>query len=60
MLWQLRLNLPNNIPLNFIAEQQMAAEGSSDRMVSYMEVHMKQRCEIEFLCAEKMAHIDIH
>ena len=38
----------------------MAAEGQSDRMVSDMEVHMKQRCGIEFLHAEKMAPIDIH
>ena len=44
----------------FVAMWQTAAEGHSDRMASDMEVHMKQRCEIEFLCAEKMAHIDIH
>lgn len=60
MLWQLRLNLPNNIPLNFIAEQQMAAEGSSDRMVSYMELCMKQRCGNEFLHVEKIIPTDIH
>jgi len=29
-------------------------------MVSDMEVGMKQMCRIEFLHAEKMAHIDIH
>ena len=33
---------------------QMAAEGQSD-----MEVRMKQRCETEFLHAEKIAPIDI-
>ena len=38
----------------------MAAEGQSDRMVSDMEVHMKQRCEIEFLHVENMAPIYIH
>ena len=31
----------------------MAAEGQSDKMVSDMEVCMKQRCVIEFLHAEK-------
>jgi len=31
----------------------MAAEGQSDRMVAGMEVHMKQRCAIEFFRAEK-------
>ena len=38
----------------------MAAEGQSDRMVSDMEVHMKQRCGTEFLHVEKMAPTDIH
>ena len=38
----------------------MAAEGQSDRMVSHMEVHMKQRCVNEFLHVEKMAPTDIH
>ena len=38
----------------------MAAERQSDRMASGMEVWMKQRCVIEFLCAEKMAPTDIH
>ena len=33
---------------------QMAAEGHPDTMASDMEVHMKQRCWIEFLHAEKM------
>ena len=38
----------------------MAAEGQSDKMVSDMEVHMKQRCVTEFLHAEKMAPTHIH
>ena len=38
----------------------MAAEGQSDKMVSDMEVSMKQRCVIKFFCVEKMAPIDIH
>ena len=40
--------------------QQVTAEGQSDKMVSDMEVCMKQRCVTEFLHAEKMAPIDIH
>ena len=54
------LHLPANIPLRFVAMQQMAAEGQSDEMASDMEVHMKERCVIEFFHAEKMAPIDIH
>jgi len=38
----------------------MTAEGQSDKMVSDMEVCMKQRYVIEFLHAEKMAPNDIH
>ena len=38
----------------------MATEGQSDRMVSYMEVHMKQRGAIGFFHMEKMAPRDIH
>jgi len=38
----------------------MAAEKRSDRMVSDMEVQMKQRCVTEFLHAEKIAPTDIH
>ena len=37
----------------------MAAEGQSDEMVSDMEVRMKQKCAVEFLCVEKMAPADI-
>ena len=54
------LNLPTNIPLHFVAVRQMAAEGQSDTMASDMEVRMKERCVLEFLCAEVMAPIDIH
>jgi hypothetical protein len=46
------LNLPANIPLNFVA---LTTEGQSD-----MEVRMKQMCVIEFLHAEKIAPNDIH
>jgi len=38
----------------------MTAEGQSDKMAFDMEVHMKQRCVIEFLHAEKIAPNDIH
>ena len=37
----------------------MAAGGQSDKMVSDMEMHQKQRCGIEFLHVKKMAPIDI-
>jgi len=32
----------------------MAAEGQSDKMVSDMKMHMKQKCVTEFLYADKM------
>jgi len=38
----------------------MAAEGQSDKMASDMEVHIKQRCGIEFLHVEKVAPTNIH
>lgn len=38
----------------------MAAEGQSDDKMSYMEVHMRQRCATEFLHVEKQATTDIH
>jgi len=38
----------------------MTAEGQSDKMVSDMEVRMKQRRVIEFLRAGKNAPNDIH
>ena len=55
---QQRLNPPTNIPFHVVAVWQMAAEGQSDRMVSDMEVWMKQWGETEFLHAEKMAPTD--
>jgi len=55
-----RLNLPTNIPLHVVAVWQKAAEGQSDPMVSDMEVHMEQRCVIEFLHGDKMASLDIY
>ena len=36
--------------------RQMAAEGESGKMVSVMEVHMKQKGVAEFLHAEKKLH----
>ena len=38
----------------------MASEGQYDKMTSDMKVHMKQRCTVEFLHAEKIALTDIH
>ena len=60
LVQQQRLNLPANIPSRGVAMWQMTAEGQSDRMVSDMEVSMKQRCRTEFLYVEKMALDDIH
>jgi len=37
-----------------------AAEGQSDKMVSDIEVHMKQNCGTEFLHEEKTAPIGIY
>jgi len=56
----MRLNLPTNIPLHFVVMLQMAAEGSSHRIVSDMEVCMKQRCVIKFLHVEKIPPFHIH
>ena len=56
-----KLNLPTNTSLNFVAMGQMKAEGQSDKMPSEMEVHMKQRCVSEFIHVEKkIASSDIH
>jgi hypothetical protein len=60
VIWQYRLNLLANIPLNCVAVQQMAAEGYSDKMAPDMEEHLKKRCVIEFRHAEKIAPNDIH
>ena len=38
----------------------MAAEGQSDKMVSDMEVRMKQRSVTEFLHVETIVPVDIH
>lgn len=51
--WQLILNLPTKIPLHFVAGLQMAAEGQSDKLVSDMELHVKQRYATEFIHVEK-------
>ena len=51
---------PANIPLHFVSVQQMAAEGQSDRMESDREVHVKQRCGIEFPHMEKMLPTELH
>ena len=51
---------PHHVKLNFAAAWQIAADGSCDKMVSDMEMHMKIRRVIEFLHAEKMALIDIY
>jgi len=48
-----RLNLPTNTLFHFVAVWQMAAEEQSDKMVSDMKVHKKQRYGSEFLHAEK-------
>ena len=47
-------------PLHFVAVGQMAIEEQSDKIVSDMEVCMKQRYVTEFLHAEKKAPSDIH
>jgi len=49
-----------SIPLHFVAVEQMAAEGQSDRLVSDVEAHMEQRRVPQFLHVEKMAPIGIH
>ena len=54
------MNLPASIPLHVVAVVPMAAKGQSDRMVSGMEVYMKQRCVTECLHEEKMTTTDIH
>jgi len=49
------------ILLHFVVCKEMAAEEQSDKMVSDMEVCMKQRGRIEFLHAQKkIAFIIIH
>jgi len=43
-----------------VAMWQMAAEEQPNKMVSDMEVHMKQKCVLHFLHMEEMAPTDIH
>ena len=38
----------------------MAAERWSDKVMSDMEVEMKERCVTKFLLIEKMATVDVH
>jgi len=57
---QLRLNLPINIPLHFLAMSQVAAEEHSHRMTFDVEVLMKQKSGNEFLHEEKNVPIDIY
>ena len=52
--------LSSYIPLNSVVVRHMAREGQSDKLLSNMEVHMKQRCVTEFLQTEKIVSIDIH
>jgi len=47
------MNLHTNITLRFVAVQQMAAEGQSDRTSSDIEAYMEHRSGFEFLHAEK-------
>ena len=54
------MNLSITNLLHLVAMQQNASEGQSDKMVSDMEVHMKQKRGTEFLHVEKIAPIDIH
>jgi len=54
------VNLPTITALHFVAMWQMAVQGQPDRMTSDMELCLKQRGEIEFLHAEKIAPTDIH
>lgn len=54
------MKLPTNILLNFVALQQIATEGYTDKMVSYTEMHMKQMCIAELLHVEKVVLIDIN
>ena len=56
----LEVELSPHIPFHVVAVWQTAVEGQSDRMVSDMEVWMKQRCGIEFIHVEKMVPTDIH
>ena len=54
------VKLHTNIPFQFVAKWEVAAEGQSDKMASDAKVHVKQRYVTEFLHAEKLAPTDIH
>ena len=41
-----------------VAMWQMAAEVQSDKMLSDMEIHMKQTCAVEFFRVDKVTPID--
>ena len=60
VVWQQRLNLPDNIPLHFVAVQQVTTEGQSHKVVSDVGVCMKQRSVIEFFHVEKTAPTATH
>ena len=51
--WQYRTNIPTNSPLHFVAVWQMAVVEQSDKLISEIEVHLKQRRGIEFLLVKK-------
>lgn len=44
--------------LHVVVMQQMAAEVQSDKMLSDMEIHMKQTCAVEFFRVDKVTPID--
>ena len=56
------VEVPRNIPLDFVAVQQKAAEKQSAKMAwkSDLEVHMTKRHVNEFLHEETVELIDIH
>jgi len=60
VVWQKRVNFSFNVPLHFVAVQQMAAQEWYDKEESDVEVQMKHRCVTEFPHMEKMASTDIH
>ena len=47
-------------PITFCCVRQKAAKWQFDKMMSDMEVCLKQRCGVEFLHVEKMEPIDFH
>lgn len=57
---QSKLNPLENILLNLAPMRQMAAKGQSDKMVSDIGVHMKQKGGTEFPRVEKVAPTENH